>query len=65
MDKNYCKKQNTYGGGKEKTAEYYFKNKGVIKEKANNKYKNLSEEKNQAKREYSKISYKKMKEKEN
>ena len=29
-------------GGKEKAAKYYTKNKDVIKEKANNKYKNLS-----------------------
>ena len=32
------------GGGKEK-AEYYLKNKGVIKEEANNRYRSLSEEK--------------------
>ena len=31
-------------GGKERAAEYYLANKEVIKEKANNKYKNLSKE---------------------
>ena len=30
---------------KEKAAEYYLKNKEVIKEKAKNRYRNLSEEK--------------------
>ena len=49
-------------GGKEKTAEFYNANKNVIKEKANNKYKNLSEEEKKAKREYGKNSYKNMKE---
>ena len=38
-------------GGKEKTAEYYLKNKDVIKEKTNDKYKNLSEEEEEIKRE--------------
>ena len=33
------------GGGKEKAPEYYLKNKGVIKEEANNRYRSLSEEK--------------------
>ena len=32
------------GEGKEKAAEHYIKNKDVIKERANDKYKNLSEE---------------------
>ena len=40
-------------GGKEKTAKYYLQNKDVIKGKANNKYKNLSE----AKRKYNKDRY--------
>ena len=31
-------------GGKGKAAKYYLQNNDVIKEKANNKYKNLSEE---------------------
>ena len=37
-------KENYNCGGKEKSAEYYLANKDAIKEKANNKYKNLSEE---------------------
>ena len=42
----YLKAEEKYHncGGKEKAAEYYQANKDVIKEKANNKYKNLSEE---------------------
>ena len=50
-------------GGKEKTAEYYLQNKDAIKAKANNKYKNLSEEQKEAKRKYGKSRYKKVKEK--
>ena len=50
-------------GGKEKTVEYYQANKDVIKEKANYKYKNLTEEEKEAKRQYSKNRYNKMKEK--
>ena len=50
-------------GGNEKAAEYYCKNKDVIKEKANNKYKNLSEQNKQAKKEYQKNRYEKMKKK--
>ena len=50
-------------GGKEEAVEYYCKNKNVIKEKANNKYKNLSEEEKEANRKYSKNKYEKMKEK--
>ena len=38
------------------------KNKGALKEKANNKYRNLSEEEKQAKREYQRNRYKNMKE---
>ena len=49
-------------GGKERAAEYYIKNKDVIKEKANNKYKNLSKEEKEAKRKYSNDRYKRMKE---
>ena len=48
-------------GGKEKPAEYYQANEGVIK-KPNNKYKNLTEEEKEAKRKYSKKRYNKMKE---
>ena len=47
--------------GKEEAAEYYIKNKDVIKEEANKKYKNLSKEQKEAKRKYSKDRYKKMK----
>ena len=59
--------QNTKGkyhndGGKEEAAEYYIANKDVLKEKARNKYRNLSEEKKEAKREYGGNRYKKTKE---
>ena len=50
-------------GGKEKAAEYYRDNKDVIKEKANEKYKHLSEEEKEAKRQYSKNRCNKVKEK--
>ena len=50
-------------GGKEKVAEYYCKKKDVMKEKANNRYKNLSEEEKEANRKYQADRYKKMKEK--
>ena len=43
-------------------AEYYLANKDVIKEKPNNKYKNLSEQKKEVKRKYNKDRYEKMKE---
>ena len=46
-------------GGKEKAADYCLENKDVIKEKVNNKYKNLSEEGKEAKKEYGKNRYKK------
>ena len=46
-------------GGKEKAAEYYQGNQDVIKEKANSKYKNLTEEEKEAKKEYSNNRYKK------
>ena len=41
---------------KEKAAEYYLENKEVIKEKARNSYKNLSEEEKKIK-EYQKKRY--------
>ena len=41
------------------------KNRRFLKEKANNKYRNLSEEEKQAKREYQRNRYKNMKEKAN
>ena len=48
---------------KVKAAKYYQDNKDVIKEKANSKYKNLTEEEKEAKRQYYKNRYNKMKEK--
>ena len=48
-------------GGKEKPAECYIKDKDVIKEKANNKYKNLSKEQKEANKEYNKNRYEQMK----
>ena len=46
-------------GGKEKAAGYYIANKDLIKEKANNRYKNLLEKKEAKK--YGKNRYKNMK----
>ena len=43
------KGQILYSGCKDKAAEYYLKNKDVIKEKANSNLKNLSEENKEAK----------------
>ena len=48
-------------GDKGKAAEYYRNNKDAIKKKANDKYKNLTEEEKKAKRQYSKNRYNKMK----
>ena len=49
------KTKNKYDdGGKEKAAKYYQANKDVIKEKANGKYRNFSEEEKKAKRQFSK-----------
>ena len=48
-------------GGKEEVAEYYRANKDAIKEKANNKYKNLSEEQNKQNENMDKIGIKKRK----
>ena len=45
-------------GGKEKAAEYYQKHKGVIKEKAGNRYKNLSFKEKEKKGIIQKISTK-------
>ena len=45
-------------GGKEKAAEYYLKNKNVIKEIANNKSKKFSDEEKEANKEYGKNRYK-------
>ena len=49
-------------GGKEKTVEYYIANKDLQKEKANSKYRNLSEEEKESKREYNRNRYKNVKE---
>ena len=50
------------GGGKEKTVEYYIANKDLQKEKANSKYRNLSEEEKESKRKYNRNRYKNVKE---
>ena len=50
-------------GGKEKAAEYYLAHKDAIKEKANNEYKNLSEEQKEAIRKNNKDRYEKMNQK--
>ena len=42
---------------KEKAAEHYLKNKEVIKEKARNPYRNLSEEEKNKIKEYKKNKY--------
>ena len=49
--------------GSKKAAEYCQTNKDLLKEKARNKYRNLSEEENEAKKQYSRDRYKKIKEK--
>ena len=41
-------KEKYENGGKEKAAKYYKDNKDVIKQKSNDKYKNLSEEEKEA-----------------
>ena len=50
-------------GGKEKSAKYYIENKEILKEKAKNKYRYLSEEEKEEKRKYGRNRYKIMKEK--
>ena len=50
-------------GGKEKRAGDYLDNKDVLKEKAKNVYKKLSEEEKEVKSLYFKDSYNKLKEK--
>ena len=47
-------------GGKEKAKEYYQQNKEVLKEKAKNRYHNLSEEEKDVKRQYSRNRYQKL-----
>ena len=46
-----------------KAAEYNIASIEVLKEKANNKYRNLSEEEKKVNREYGKNKYRSMKEK--
>ena len=46
-----------------KAVQYYQMNKDVLKEKARNTYRNLSEKEKEAKRQYSRDRYKKIKEK--
>ena len=48
-------------GGKEKSGKHYRDNIDVLKEKARNRYKNLSEEEKEAKTECSENRYKEMK----
>ena len=50
-------------GGEEKATEDDFENKELLKEKANNKYRNLSDKEKEAKRKYGKNRYKSMKKK--
>ena len=50
-------------GGKEKAAEYYLENSGVLKEKAKNKCGRFSEEQAEGKRKYRKNRYKNIKKK--
>ena len=45
------------GEGKEEASEYCLKNRGILKEKARNKYGDLSEEEKEAKREYGRNKY--------
>ena len=49
-------------GGKEKAAKYYKDNEDVLKEKARNTYKNLTEQGKELKRQYSTDRYNKLKE---
>ena len=46
-------------GGIEKAAKYYADNEEVLKEKANNKYRNSSQKEKEVKRKYGKIETKK------
>ena len=50
-------------GGKEKAADYYLQNKDTIKQRPNNRFKNLTEERKETKRKYNKDRYAKMKRK--
>ena len=57
-----AKEKSDNKGGKERAAKYYKDNKDALKEKARNKYKNLTEEEKELKRQYSKGRYNKLKE---
>ena len=60
-----AKERYTNNGGKEKAVKYYLDNKDVLKEKAKNVCKNLSEEEEKKlKRQYSRNRYNKLKENE-
>ena len=48
-------------GGIEKAAKYYADNEEVLKDKANNKYRNSSQKEKEMKRKYGKIETKKWK----
>ena len=48
-------------GDKQKAGEYYRKNKEAIKEKAKNKYKNVTEEEKKLKKQCSRNRYNKLK----
>ena len=50
-------------GGIEKATKYYVDNEEVLKEKANNKYRNSSQKEKGVKRKYGKIETKKWKKK--
>ena len=50
-------------GGKEKAAKYYLENEEALKEKARNKYRNLSKEEKEAYKEYGRLRYLNKKEK--
>ena len=43
-------KDRYHNGGGKKAAEYYLKNRGVLEENANDKYRSLSEEEKETKR---------------
>ena len=49
-------------GANEKAAKHYRDNRDVLKEKARNKRKNLTEEEKELKRQYSRDRYNKLKE---
>ena len=49
------------GEGKEEAAEYCIADKDVLKEKARNKHRNLSEDKKEAKIEYGRTRYRNIK----